>query len=200
MPYSCVIQAEMRNLIWAFIILPLGLAGQTANGCAHTFETAARSGHEMAMSLRSGDITISGTEAAVLRVSCTTRRDDSAEYLRISFAADHLTIRGGSNDDLHINIEVPRSTHLIVRASAGNLNVSGISGNKDIELNAGNLTIDVGAPGEYRRAEASVMAGNLLATAFGISKDGLFRNFNQDNPAGRYRLRAHLLAGNLVFK
>ena len=189
----------MRNLIWVLIALPVGLAGQTSRGCAHPFETAAGAGHGISMSLRSGDITIAGTGAAVVRVTCTTRRDDSG-YLRLSFAAGHLTIRGGSNDDLHLNIEIPRSTNLIVRASAGNLTLSGVSGDKDIELNAGNLTIDVGNPADYRRAEASLLAGDLSAIVFGVSKGGLFRSFDQENPAGKYRLRAHLLAGNLVFK
>src|SRR5207248_8064154 len=162
---------------------PCALAGQTTTSCAHPFEAVTHSGSELAMNLRSGDITISGTDAPVLRVSCTTRREGSAGYLRISFAAGHLTVRGGSNDALHLNIEIPHSTNLIVRASAGNVTVSAITGDKDIELNAGNLTINVGTPSEYRRAEASVLAGNLQASVFGVSKDGLFRSFNQDNPA-----------------
>jgi hypothetical protein len=190
----------MKNLIWVLIALPCGLAGQTASGCAHPFETAARPGHEIAMNLRSGDITISGGSAEMLRVSCTTSRDDSARYLRISFAADHLTVRGGSNDDLHLRIEVPQSINLIVRVSAGNVTLSGVSGDKDLELNAGNLIVYVGNPAEYRRTEGSVLAGNLTAGVFGVTKDGLFRSFNQENATGKYRLRAHLMAGNLVFR
>ena len=102
------------------------------------------------MNLRSGDITIVGSDAAVVRVSCTASRD-----IKISFAADHLTIRGGADRDIHFRIEVPRSMNLRIRCTAGDLTVSGVSGDKDIELHAGNLTIAVGDAGAYRHAEAS---------------------------------------------
>jgi hypothetical protein len=62
------------------------------------------------------------------------------------------------------------------------------------------LTIAVGDAAAYRHAEASVLAGNLSATVFGEEHDGLFRSFSKDNPAGRYRLRAEVLAGNLTLK
>jgi hypothetical protein len=197
---SCVIPFDMRTLIWLCFALPALLAGQTITGCDHPFEARAGRGHELFMNLRSGDITIAGTTTGMIRVSCSTRHDDDARYLRISYAADHLTVRGGSNDDLQLRIEIPQSTNLIIRGSAGNLTLSGVSGDKDVELNAGNLTIHVGDPADYRRAEASVLAGNILASPFGITKDGLFRSFNRDNPGGKYRVRAHLMAGNLVFE
>jgi hypothetical protein len=190
--------SEMRILICALIALPCSLLGQSSGSCANPFEAPASSGHEIAMNLRSGDISIVGTEAAVIRVSCTVR--DNARDIKISFSADHLTIRGGPDRDVHIRIEIPRSMNLRVRCSAGDLTVSGISGDKDIELNAGNLTIAVGDAGAYRHAEASVLAGNISATAFGEERDGLFRSFKKDNAAGRYRLRAELLAGNLTLK
>jgi hypothetical protein len=188
----------MRTLIWALLVLQ-PLVAQTSGSCGHPFETATRAGRDIAMNLRSGDITISGTDSPVVRVSCSSSRDDSGD-VSIRFIAGHLTIRGGSHEDVRISIEVPRSTNLIVRGAAGNLTISGISGDKDVELNAGNLTIEIGTPNEYRRAEASILAGDLRAPAFGVSKDGLFRSFNQENSTGRYRLRAHLMAGNLTFK
>jgi hypothetical protein len=93
-----------------------------------------------------------------------------------------------------------RMTNLRIRASAGDLNLSGVTGNKDVGLRAGDLTIAVGRAEDYRHVEASVMAGDLRASAFGVSKDGLFRSFSQDNPAGRYRLHAELLAGDLTLE
>jgi hypothetical protein len=190
--------SEMRFLICVLIGLPCGLLAQSNGTCANPFEAAATPGREMAMNLRSGEITIAGSDAPVVRVSCDVR--DSARDIRISFAADHLTIRGGPDRDVHIRIEIPRAMNLVVRCSAGNLTVSGISGDKDIELNAGNLTIAVGDASAYRHAEASVLAGNISAAAFGAERDGLFRSFRKDNPSGRYRLRAELLAGNLTLR
>lgn len=150
------------------------------------------------MNLRSGDITIVGTDAPFVRVTCDVPHD--AQTVRISFAADHLTIRGGPGTDVHFRVEIPRTMNLVVRCSAGNLGISSIAGDKDVELNAGNLTIAVGDAAAYRHAEGSVLAGNIMASPFGEIRDGLFRSFKKDNPSGRYRLRAELLAGNLMFR
>jgi hypothetical protein len=188
----------MRTLICVLIALPCGLLAQSTGTCASPFEAAASSGREIAMNLRSGEITLVGTDAPFVRVSCVVR--DNARDIKISFAADHLTIRGGPDRDVHFRIEIPRSTNLRVRCSAGDLTISGISGDKDVELNAGNLTISLGDAGAYRHAEGSVLAGNISASAFGAERDGLFRSFTKDNPGGRYRLRAELLAGNLTLK
>jgi hypothetical protein len=187
----------MRILVCVLIAMPFSLPGQTGT-CASPFEAAASPGREIAMNLRSGDVTIVGTDAAVVRVSCTA--GDSRNDIRISFAANHLTVRGGPRNEVRFRIEVPRSTNLVVRCSAGDLMISGVSGDKDVELNAGDLTIVVGDAAAYRHVEASVWAGDLRAPAFGVDKDGLFRSFTRDNTAGRYRLRAKLLAGDLTLR
>ena len=188
----------MRTLICVLIALPCGLCAQSTGTCASPFEAPASPGREIAMNLRAGDITLVGTDAPFVRVSCTLR--DNAKEIKITFAADHLTIRGGPDRDVHFRIEIPRSMNLRVRCSAGDLTVSGIAGDKDIELNAGNLTVEVGDASAYRHAEGSVLAGNISASAFGVEKDGLFRSFTKDSSGGRYRLRVGLLAGNLTLK
>jgi hypothetical protein len=189
----------MRLPICLLLALPFGLSAQTSGTCASPFEAPAVSGREIAMNLRAGDIEIAGTDAAVVRVSCTVDRGRS-DQVRISFAANRLTIRGGPRNDVHFHIEIPRATNLVVRASAGDMTLSGITGDKDVELNAGDLTINVGDPASYRHVEASVLAGDVRASAFGIEKDGLFRSFDKTFSAGRYRLRAKLLAGDLTLR
>jgi len=186
----------MRSLVLVLLALPCGLFAQSGGNCAAPFSAPASAGHEMTMNLRSGDITISGSDAPFVRVVCDVR--DNPRDIRISFAADHLTVRGGSAHDVHYRIEIPRTMNLVIRCSAGNLTVTGITGDKDIDLSAGNLTIGVGDAGAYRHAEASVLAGNILASPFGEIRDGLFRSFRRENPSGRYRLHAQLLAGNLT--
>src|SRR5688572_31333141 len=55
------------------------------------------------------------------------------------------------------------------------------SGNKDIGLGAGDLTINIADPAEYSYAEASVKAGDIKASAFGVHKGGLFRSFKKED-------------------
>ena len=45
-----------------------------------------------------------------------------------------------------------------------------------------------------------MLAGDLTASAFGVSKDGLFRSFEKDNLSGKYRLHAYVGAGDLTLK
>jgi hypothetical protein len=111
-----------------------------------------------------------------------------------------LRIRGGPNNDIRFRIEVPKNTNLYVRSPAGDLSLSGVVRDKDVEIHAGDLTISIGNAADYKHADASVYAGDLSASAFGVSKDGLFRSFDKDNPSGKYWLHAHVGAGDLVLR
>jgi hypothetical protein len=51
-------------------------------------------------------------------------------------------------------------------------------------------------PDEYGRREASVRAGSIEASAFDVSKGGLFRSFEQHGN-GKYRLHAHVTTGEI---
>jgi hypothetical protein len=95
---------------------------------------------------------------------------------------------------------VPKRSDLVVRTTAGDLDLVGVRGHKDVSMKAGDLTIEIGDPGEYSRAEASVKAGDIDARAFGVHKGGLFRSFKRENSAGKYRLRASLWAGDIKLR
>jgi hypothetical protein len=83
-----------------------------------------------------------------------------------------------------------------VRLTAGNLEIAGIKGDKDIEANAGNLNINVGSSNDWGDVDASVTAGDIHAPAFQAAKGGLFRSLSWKGP-GKYRLHAHLTAGDI---
>ncbi len=107
-----------------------------------------------------------------------------------------ITTDGPGNKGLRFNIQVPNPSDLYVRLSAGDLTIEEIRGNKDVELRAGDLRIDVGRADQYKKVDASLWAGDIKASAFQIFKGGLFRSFDW-NGGGAYRLHAHLLAGDL---
>jgi hypothetical protein len=187
-------------VVTTLLSLPMVLFGQTSGTCVQPFESEMQPGRQLAIDIRSGDIEVVGTARPTLRVTCRLRDGDSPASVKVSLAANHLRVYGGPNRDVRFRIEVPDRTNLLIRATAGNMTISGITGDKDVELRAGDLTIHVGAPESYRVAEGSVMAGDLNASVFGAVKDGLFRSFRKDNNAGQYRLRAKLLAGDLTLK
>jgi hypothetical protein len=78
----------------------------------------------------------------------------------------------------------------------GMATIKSVHGNKDVEIHAGQLTMQVGDPKDYGRIEASVMMGELNFNALGISKGGLFRSFKKDGP-GKYKLYAHVASGQI---
>jgi len=152
------------------------------------------------MTLRAGDITIVGTKDNVVRVTCQLDHAEDGPKIQIRFAASRLTVSGGPNKGIHYRIEVPQNSGLQIKASAGNMDIKGITGDKDVELNAGNLTMEVGDPASYKVAEGKVMAGDLNARPFGAQTGGLGRSFRKESSTGRYRLRAELMAGDLTLK
>jgi hypothetical protein len=96
-------------------------------------------------------------------------------------------------------VELPARTDLTTRLSAGGLNIHGVAGSKNIRVWAGDITIDVGRAEDYRTVEARVTAGDLSASAFRVSKGGLFRSFSWRGP-GTYELSVHLTAGDLKLR
>jgi hypothetical protein len=92
---------------------------------------------------------------------------------------------------------VPTTSDIVVRLSGGELKIDAVTGNKDVESYAGNVRIAVGDPNDYAQLDAAVKAGELDASPFGGSKSGLMQEFAWSGH-GKYTLRAHLGAGNLV--
>jgi hypothetical protein len=189
----------VKHLLLTLLISVSSLSGQTSN-CAKPFEAPLQSARQLSIDIRSGSIDIVGTGQSMLRVTCTMRDGEIPAGVRVGLTANHLRVYGGPNRDVHFRIEVPDKTNLLVRATAGDLTISGITGDKDVELRAGDLTIQVGSPESYRVAEGSLMAGDLNASVFGVVKDGLFRSFRKENAGGTYRLRVKLMAGDLTLR
>ncbi len=153
------------------------------------------SGGKIEITLESGDYNIRASsdsrihvrwnEASRARVKVTTN-GNSAE----------VRVENTPNNNFHATIEVPALADVRVRLTAGNVEMAGIKGDKDIELNAGNLNINVGSSSDWGDVDASVTAGDLNAPAFKEVRGGLFRSFKWKGP-GKYRLHVHLMAGDV---
>jgi hypothetical protein len=167
---------------------------------ASTIERTFAAGGQIRMNLAAGEYEIVGSPAGRIRVEATVRYADQLRDVRnqldVRGGTARLTTDGPSHGGFNVMIEVPARSDLVVRLTAGELAVKGIEGNKDIELHAGELDIDVDRPDDYRHVDAGVWAGEIHAVPYRISKEGLFRSFDW-NGSGRYRLHAHLKAGEL---
>jgi len=154
---------------------------------------------EIRMALCSSGIDVVGKDDGQLRVSYDTSRGNVKVRIRVDGDRADLSVNDCPNGNFRVTIEVPKSSSLYVRMFAGELNVEGVTGDKDVTLHFGQLTMDLVKPELYGRVEASVNSGDLEASPFSISKGGLFRSFSQTGP-GTYRVRAHVGAGQLELR
>jgi len=195
----------MRNIMVAAAIVGAAMAGASAQSTSDgrtsdSLERAFASNGHIRMDLSAGDYTISGAAGDKIRIEWKVR---SAEQLsRVKVRAD---VRGAdasiatetpNNSNFKAVIQLPPQADLYVRLTAGDLRVESIRGNKDIEVRAGDVDIDVGRPEDYKHVDAALWAGDLTAAPFNVNKGGLFRSFDWDG-SGPYRLHAHLMAGDL---
>lgn len=169
----------------------------------HPFAADFPSGGDLTLHIRSGDVHIAGTAENKLTVnaggtegSWSTNID--ARFKRSGSSGD-LDVSGGPHNQVTITVHVPAMTNIWIRIPAGNVEVTGITGDKDVELHAGNLEIAVGDPASYAHVEASVTSGDIDAPPFGESHGGLFRSFEKSG-SGKYKLVARLWAGDLILK
>ena len=172
----------------------------TKTGEPH-FEAALPARVPLRMYVRSGDIRIVGSEDNKITVDVsgknTREMDDVRHRLAILDGSAEFHLSGGPRNDFKITIHLPKNCDLYLRVPAGDVTVEGISGNKDIELHAGDLSIHVGSPEDYSHVDASVSAGDVDASPFGESHSGLFRSFKKSG-AGKFKLHAHVGAGDLT--
>ena len=187
-------------LVLTFASAGIGRA-QTLGTCDAPFQVPLKAGASLSIHSRSAGIEIVGTDQALVRVSCTADHTDEARDVSLRISGDEhvasLQVRGGPSNNLHIRIEVPRKTNLKVEMPAGEVKVSQVTGDKLIELRAGDVSLTGLVAAEYRRVNASVGIGDLHAPAFNVAKDGFFRSFSTENSGGEYRLSVHLTTGSI---
>jgi len=154
------------------------------------------------MQLSSGDYTVraGSSDHVVVRWEA----EDSAFEKDMKKIRVHTDISGnvasirteGPTKHARMTIEIPALSNLYLRMRAGDVRISGIEGNKDVHMTAGDLKIDV-VPNSYSAVHASVTIGDLRAGVLGVSKDGIRNSFDWNGP-GNYTLHASLFAGDLT--
>lgn len=169
----------------------------------HPFQVDYPSGSQLSIRVRSGDVRVVGSAENKVTVKVRAKDPDKAREVTVRFErldnSAELRISGGPKNDLWITVEVPKSTGLFVRMPAGQLEISNVTGDKDVQLHAGELIVGVGNPADYSHVDASVTTGGLEAPPFGESHGGLFRSF-QKSGNGKYKLHAHVGAGDLTLR
>jgi hypothetical protein len=186
------------------VLAATAAAGETTvdvrDAVNHPFSADFPSGRRLRLLVRSGEIRIVGTTEERISVELSGRRAQAPGNVRVRMAEKNgdavLRITGGHKNEITTTIRIPRRTDLFARIPFGDVSVENVEGSKDIELHAGDMTIEIGSPADYGHVDASVNTGDLDGRPFGEMKDGLFRSFRKAGD-GKYRLHAHVGAGDL---
>jgi hypothetical protein len=169
----------------------------------HPFQVEYPSGSQLNLHLRSGDVRVVGTNESRISVRVDAKNLEKARQVKVVFDRSdnpaELRVSGGPKNDTQIVVEVPKATGLFVRMPAGQLEISDVIGDKDVQIHAGELILHVGDPAEYSHVDASVMTGDIEAPPFHEDHGGFFRSFHKSGN-GKYKLRAHVGAGDLTLR
>jgi hypothetical protein len=151
------------------------------------------------MDLSAGEYRITGAADDRIRMQWSVQEGEDVKRVRaradVRGTEARVTTDGPMNH-FKVAIQVPARADLYIRLTAGDISIKHVEGNKDVELHAGEIDIDAGRTDDYNRVDASVWAGELHASPFGATREGLFRSFDWSGK-GRYRLHAKLKAGEI---
>jgi hypothetical protein len=176
---------------------------ETTNLQHQGFETNLPSGVNLRLHLHDGDFRVVGSDSEKISIHVEGKNVEQAKNIKIqlsrSGSAVDLKLSHVPKKELQVTIEIPRSSNLYARMRGGDLSVQGVAGDKDLELTGGDLTIQVGNPEEYSHVDLSVRFGDVSGTQFGDPKGWLGNSVRRDGN-GKYRLHAHVMAGDLVLK
>jgi hypothetical protein len=195
----------MRKLTGAaaFVIGGALLAGVAAADTGTTegrVEKPYKAGNNIKLDLSAGDYTVQAGSSDKIVVRYRVEEPSELNKVKVEVLTGTPAAKiyvDGPHRNFTVTIELPARSDLYVRLSAGDITVKGIEGNKDIECHAGDMDIYVGKADDYGEVDASVRFGDLDAPAFKVSKGGIGRSFSRQGP-GKYRLHAHLGAGDLT--
>jgi hypothetical protein len=186
-----------RVILLALVLFsPTPIWAQAANERSATYDLAG--GQRIIMDLSAGGYEIVGWPDAKVRVQWSSDDAEVVERVKVRFTTERgqVKLETDHTNKAKVLIQVPARSDLRVRLSAGELNISGIEGHKDVGLSAGELNVHVGDPEAYRDVRSSVRIGQINAEPFHISKGGFFRGFNSTGQ-GNYLLRATVGVGEV---
>jgi hypothetical protein len=189
-----------HSVVVFFLLAALVSLHAESNSWEKTVQQPFASGGTIRLHLEAGGYTVkaSSSDSIVVTYPADTNGNPSRVKVEIRLAGTRadVFVRHTPRNNFSATIEIPRHSNLWTRLTAGELDVNDVEGDKDIELWAGQINIDVPHPEAYGHRDASVLAGSLEASAFNISKGGLFRSFRQEG-SGKYRLHAHVTTGEI---
>ena len=174
----------------------------------HTEVLECPAGAHLWFKLRGGDVHIKrGADSAhlVVRYTPDPHKPELERAVQLRWRAHGASLRVEIHAPMSLSVdtelEVPSPLSLEVHMTGGDLSVEGVEGDKDLQLFAGDLKVDVGSLESLREAEVSTRVGDTDVPSAGTEHGWLGHTWRYQGP-GLYHLYAHTTLGdvNLVAK
>jgi hypothetical protein len=197
----------MRRLT-LFLTLSLAFSTIPGLGATHTEVLDCPAGAHFWFNLRGGDVHIKrGSDPAhvVIRYTPDPRKPEQEKDVQLRYRTHssslQVEIRAPMSLSVDTELEVPSPISLEVYMTGGDLTVEGVDGDKNLQLFAGDLKVDVGSLESLRAAEVSTRVGDTDVPSAGTEHGWLGHTWKYYGN-GPYRLYAHTTFGdvNLVAK
>lgn len=183
---------------WLVLLIPGLLHAQ--QGLVTRAQQKFISGGTIRLHLEAGGYTVTSADSENIVVTCRALTEEQLKRVKVEIrptaSSAEVYISETPHNNFQATIEVPRHSNLWARLSAGELDIEDLEGDKNLEVLAGRIQVDIPHPELYGRRDASVTTGTIESSAFDVSKGGLFRSFEQQGP-GKYRLHAHVMTGEI---
>ena len=197
----------MRRVI-LFLVASWAFCAGAGVGATHTEVLECPSRAHFWFKLRGGDVHIKrGSDAThvVVRYTPDPHKPEQEKNVllrsRTHDSSMQVEIRTPMSLSVDVELEVPSPVSLEVHMTGGDLTVEGVEGDKNLQLFAGDLKVDVGTLQSLREAEVSVRVGDADVPSDGTLHGWLGHTWKYHG-SGPYRLYAHTTFGdvNLVAK
>lgn len=181
----------------AALLVPVAVAVASAQSDPHATRATFRSGGTVRLDLNSGEIDVVPGDGDSIVVRWAGKNADDA-HASIRIEGEQATVRtSGERDDVKYVIQLPRQSDVVVRCTAGDLNVGAFDGDVDASLRFGDLHVEVLDPARYADVDAGVRVGDLGQHVFEASEHGTLGKSIHVSGHGPNRLSAHVTFGDL---
>ena len=194
-----MIASTRRTWMFGLFLLLPAAAVHSEGTYTDSLEMAFVDNGKISIKLTAGEHRISRSEDNDIRISWRVNDEDTGDVeteTSVNGSSANIDI-DGPRENFHTIIEVPSHSDLVVRLSAGELDIEHIEGSKDIKLRAGDLSIEVGSTDAYAHVKGSLWAGDIDAGPFSQETSGLFRSIEWEGE-GDHNLYFKLYAGDVT--
>lgn len=190
----------MRGIVFTVIGLAVSLVPGLA--ATHTQVFECEPGASLWFRLRGGDLRITrGTDPQHIVVRYTPDPKQPWKEKRVQVRSRlhgslvQVEIKAPMSVSVETEVEVPSPISLDIHMTGGDLTVEGVDGDKNLELLAGDLKVEVGTLQNVRDAEVSSGIGDVSVPPIGEVHGWLGHTWKYQG-SGKYRLHAHTTFGD----